>query len=115
MFQPGYDLYRDEINDELQRYFDRYAKGVDNGWETTTPAVRLSLLGFEGSPTPTVIEREELAYPPERQQLRTFFIDVPSKSLMKIPPTVDAKIMYEGHHLTDSVVSIIISINVRGR
>ncbi len=43
--QEWYDLYQPRVNDELQRFFDRYTKGIENGWETT-PRVRVSLLGF---------------------------------------------------------------------
>ena len=43
--QEWYDLYQPATNDELQRFFDRYTKGIDNGWEKT-PNVRVSLLGF---------------------------------------------------------------------
>ncbi|KAL4725849.1 hypothetical protein ACLX1H_006523 [Fusarium chlamydosporum] len=73
----GYDLYRPEINDELQRYCDAYSKPdsplTAQQWEKSTPRVRLSLLGFEsdGSPAKTVIERPEESYPLERQRLTT--------------------------------------------
>jgi hypothetical protein len=43
-YQEWYDLYRPEINNELQRYFDRYCKGIENGWEHDIPPVRLSCL-----------------------------------------------------------------------
>jgi predicted acyl esterase len=109
----GYDLYRDEVNDELQRYFDRYAKNVDNGWEKSTPAVRLSLLGFEDSPAETVLEREEHEYPLKRQQLRTFFLDLPSRTLKHEAPTNEANATYEAHHLTDCLVRTIVQFNAK--
>lgn len=43
--QEWHDLYQSSTNDELQLFFDRYTKGVDNGWEET-PRVRVSLLQF---------------------------------------------------------------------
>lgn len=43
--QEWYDLYQESTNDELQKFFDKYTKGLDNGWELT-PRVRVSLLGF---------------------------------------------------------------------
>lgn len=40
--------YYDETNrDDLRRFFDRYLKGKDNGWEQT-PRVRYSVLDLEG-------------------------------------------------------------------
>lgn len=43
--QEWYDLYSDKRTDDLSQFFDRYLKGLDNGWENT-PRVRVSLLGF---------------------------------------------------------------------
>ena len=43
--QEWHDLYQPHNNDELQRFFDRYTKGIENDWETT-PKVRVSLLGY---------------------------------------------------------------------
>ena len=43
--QEWHDLYQPRNNDELQRFFDRYTKGIENDWENT-PKVRVSLLGY---------------------------------------------------------------------
>lgn len=43
--QEWHDLYQPHNNDELQRFFDRYTKGIENNWETTAK-VRVSLLGY---------------------------------------------------------------------
>lgn len=43
--QEWYDLYQKSTNDELQKFFDKYTKGFDNGWELT-PRVWVSLLRF---------------------------------------------------------------------
>jgi predicted acyl esterase len=43
--QEWYDLYLKEANDDLQKFFDRYLKDIDNGWDETTP-VRVSLLTY---------------------------------------------------------------------
>ncbi|OJJ07753.1 hypothetical protein ASPVEDRAFT_57030 [Aspergillus versicolor CBS 583.65] len=40
-----HDLYKSEVNDELQQFFDRYTKGYQNCWEQT-PRVRVSTLAF---------------------------------------------------------------------
>jgi hypothetical protein len=40
-YQEWYELYCVESADkELHKYFDRYLKGVENGWEKDTPKVR---------------------------------------------------------------------------
>ncbi|KAK5052760.1 hypothetical protein LTR84_002626 [Exophiala bonariae] len=43
--QEWHDLYQKETNDELQRFFDRYTKGIDNGWEET-PRVRIAVYHY---------------------------------------------------------------------
>jgi predicted acyl esterase len=43
--QEWYDLYLKEANDDLQKFFDRYLKEIDNGWDETMP-VRVSLLTY---------------------------------------------------------------------
>lgn len=103
--RPGYDLYREEVNEELQRFFDFYAKDEPNGWEDETPPVRLSLLGFDAnSPARTIVERPELTYSLLRQSLKTYFLDASSGTLQAQIPHKEASISYEGHHLTDCVV-----------
>ncbi|KAJ5392912.1 hypothetical protein N7465_011886 [Penicillium sp. CMV-2018d] len=47
--QEWYDLYQSSTNDELQSFFDRYTKDVQNDWEKT-PRVRISLLQFNREP-----------------------------------------------------------------
>lgn len=96
----GYDQFRPENVNDLQRFYDRYAKGVQNGWETDTPRVRLSMLGFDGSPEPTVIERPEQTYPVERTMRVTYFLDAAAGSLSASAPTAHAQIAHEGHSLT---------------
>lgn len=43
--QEWYDLYTPAATEDLQKFFDRYLKGIQNGWEKTTP-VRVSVLRF---------------------------------------------------------------------
>ncbi|KAJ5413813.1 hypothetical protein N7509_000440 [Penicillium cosmopolitanum] len=44
-----YDLYTPEMNNDLQLFFDRFAKGIQNSWEKT-PRVRVSTLNFHKEP-----------------------------------------------------------------
>ncbi|KAK1948667.1 alpha/beta-hydrolase, partial [Colletotrichum sublineola] len=44
-----YGLYSKERIDDLQRFVDRYLKGIKNDWEQTPP-VRLAVLGFNKPP-----------------------------------------------------------------
>ena len=102
--QEWHDLYRPEVNNELHRYFDRYCKGILNGWESETPPVRLSLLGFEGSPASTVVERPEKEYPLARQQLQRYYLDASVMKLVTSPPSFQHSSAHEGHDLSSSAV-----------
>lgn len=103
-------MYRDDMTDDLQRYFDFYAKGVQNGWEDITPPVRVSLLGFEtgGGATETIVERAETSYPLEREQLKTFYLDTSKRQLVGELSSAEHSASYEAHHLTDSLVSALL-------
>jgi len=104
-YHEWYDLYRPEINDELQRYFDTYCKGIETGWEDTAP-VRLSLLAFEGSSAKTVIERPKGEYPPARQQLKTYYLDASNGGLSAQLASSTSIATHKGHDLNSQSVGI---------
>lgn len=56
-YQEWYDLWGNpEANTELLSFFDRYLKGVQNGWEDT-PRVRMAILRYgESSPIANIVE-----------------------------------------------------------
>ncbi|KAG5788430.1 hypothetical protein H9Q69_012520 [Fusarium xylarioides] len=64
--------------------------------------VRLSLIGFDGSPAKTIIERPENEYPLARQKLVTYYLDAASKSLVKESPHQMSRAQHNSHHLEDS-------------
>lgn len=43
--QEWHDLYSSDCVEDLQRYFDYFLKGIENGWENTSQ-VRLSTVAF---------------------------------------------------------------------
>jgi uncharacterized protein len=43
--QEWFDLYTPRYIDDLQRFFDRYLKNIENGWEET-PKARVSILTY---------------------------------------------------------------------
>lgn len=103
--QEWYDLYRTDVTDELQKYFDRFCRGIDNGWEQDTPPVRLSLLGFDGSSATTIKERPENEYPLTRQQLVSYYLDASNHTLLNERPSASFQASHEAHSLTASTVS----------
>lgn len=102
--QEWHDLYRPEATDDLQRFYDYYAKGIQNGWEAETPRVRLSLLGYDGSITKTIVERPEEQWPPARQHIRRYYLDAATQSFSAVKPVNSASITHDGHSLTASSV-----------
>lgn len=90
--QEWHDLYQPENTDDLQRFYDRYLKGVDNGWETT-PKIRLSLLGFN---RPTVINRRVASYPPLEFTFTDLYLDASRNTLSKQPTKEEQSATYDG-------------------
>ncbi|KAH8588859.1 X-Pro dipeptidyl-peptidase C-terminal non-catalytic domain-containing protein [Bisporella sp. PMI_857] len=63
--QEWYDLYTPEATDDLQKFFDRYLKGIENGWEQT-PRVRVSILTFRDRAGPNSMDNIPFSeYPPK--------------------------------------------------
>ena len=103
--QEWHDLYRPEAMDDLQRFYDFYAKGIQNGWDTETPRVRLTLLGYDGSFAKTVEERVEERWPPASLHKIRYYLDASKKTLATVQPAVSSYVAHESHSLTDCSVS----------
>ncbi|TKA42739.1 hypothetical protein B0A49_13604, partial [Cryomyces minteri] len=96
-----YEMYERASNDDLQRFFDRYCKGIIiNGWEQDTPPLRLSLHGC-GS-VPNIVERPETEFPLRRQQLTTYYLDGATKTLHASPQHREFPVFHDGHGLEGS-------------
>lgn len=86
------DYYEEENRADLRRFFDRYLKGEDNGWEKT-PRVRYSLMDLSGS------DQTGLAadtFPPAGFESTRFYLDAGTDSLLpgQTPPSGTAS--YDG-------------------
>jgi predicted acyl esterase len=64
------DYYAPEHVEDLRRFFDRYLKGIQNGWEKT-PKVRLSVLDLGGEDT---VDRPESDWPVPGTKNKKFFL-----------------------------------------
>ncbi|CAI7674012.1 unnamed protein product [Penicillium pancosmium] len=95
-----YEMYEPKSIDDLQRFYDRYAKGIMNGWETDTSPLRLSLHGF--GTVPNIVERSEIEFPLKRQQLRKYYLDASVKSLKSLLPPDEAVASYDSVDLNAS-------------
>ncbi|WP_328836969.1 CocE/NonD family hydrolase [Streptomyces europaeiscabiei] len=85
---------------DLRRFFDRYLKDIDNGWEDTQ-RVRLTVLDPGGT---DLVGRPEDDWPLARQQWRTMYLDAASGTLGDKPSETEALAEYRGDDDADSVV-----------
>lgn len=72
------DFYDPAVQEDLGRFFDRYLKGADNGWEAT-PKVRLSVFSM-GPDNAVVTNRAEADWPIERTRHVPLYLDAASRS-----------------------------------
>ncbi|KAI4592940.1 hypothetical protein KJ359_010192 [Pestalotiopsis sp. 9143b] len=99
-YQEWYDLYRKTNIDELQAFFDKYCKNVENEWEDT-PRLRLSLLAFDKSSVETIAEKPAPSFPLPGTEQRKYFLDARNGALTLVSDDGHAKCSYKAHHLTD--------------
>jgi predicted acyl esterase len=84
--------YYDEANVEDQRrFFDRYLKDIDNGWETT-PRVRYAVHDFHGGDQVNVAAD---AFPPKDVVSTKFYLDGASRMLIPQAPAADVPAAYD--------------------
>ena len=88
------DFYDRRNVEDLRRFFDRYLRGTDNGWEATPP-VRMSVLDPGHADT---VERVEESFPPPRVTATELFLDARDHSLRDKPPAAEAT---TGYRLAD--------------
>lgn len=81
------DFYRNQ--EDLLRFFDRYLKGVDNGWEST-PRVRMSVLD-PGGEDETDIPTDSFP-PPNIEPARLFLTS--NAGLSRDPQSVEGSVTY---------------------
>jgi len=76
------DYYVEEHQADLLRFFDRYLKDVDNGWEYT-PTVRYTLHDLEGNDRVNLTATQ---FPPATAVTARYYLDAKSGSLVAQPP-----------------------------
>lgn len=81
----------------MQRFFDHYLKGIDNGWENT-PKMRLSMLGYN---RPSIVNRPIDNFPPNNFRYKTFFLNTSDRSLSTSPPKENSSASYQADDVND--------------
>lgn len=94
-----YDYYTPENVEDLRRFFDRYLKGIENGWEET-PRVRLSVLNPGGQ---DIVNRTEDEFPLARTQYRRLYLSASEGTLTPSLPESTATDTYVSEDTNSSV------------
>jgi len=77
------DFYDPRYVEDLRRFFDRYLREVDNGWESTSP-VRMAVLDPGHVDT---VDRAEDSFPPRRVTTTELYLDAGAHALRPDPVT----------------------------
>ncbi|QYE37107.1 CocE/NonD family hydrolase (plasmid) [Polymorphobacter sp. PAMC 29334] len=85
------DYYEEANANDLLRFFDRYLKDIENGWEST-PRVRYSVLDLEGGDE---INRPADEFPPHDAVETRYYLDATSGSLITESPTTASSAAYD--------------------
>ena len=84
------ELFAEESCQDLLKFFDRYLKDMDNGWEDT-PKVRMTVLDFTGE---DIVHRPEADYPLPQQQVKTLYLDAQTGTMGETLPEQEAQCGY---------------------
>ncbi|RCX16043.1 hypothetical protein DFR58_11224 [Anaerobacterium chartisolvens] len=88
------DAYCSEGLEDLRRFFDRYLKGIRNGWELT-PKIRLEVMDAYDYDYQT--NRPEKEFPLARTQYKKLYLNAEKKSLSFEESGVESKACYDGN------------------
>jgi len=104
------DFYTPTYVAELQKFFDRYLKNEQNGWERT-PKVRISVLDPGGT---DVVDRVEAGWPLPRLQPRKLFVTGPgrlgttaSAAVQKLSYAVEGQARMEFEHVFEQETELV--------
>ena len=85
------DFYKPEIQADLMKFFDRYLKGIENGWEET-PRVRYAVLN-PGGENETNVEAD--VFPPRNVEYQKFYLGGGDGTL-SLEPGEKISVSYDG-------------------
>jgi uncharacterized protein len=90
--QEWNDQYNEYYQKDVLRFFDRYLKGVDNGWEQT-PRVRACIINAGGE---DFIDVPFSQWPLAETRYQRLYLDASTESLSTTPPTEASSAGYPG-------------------
>ena len=86
------DTYSSFGLEDLKRFYDRYLKGIHNGWEMT-PRIRIEVMDAYEFDYAT--NRPEKEFPLARTEYKKLYIDAGKGSLSEAPAPQESKVAYE--------------------
>ena len=86
------DYYTPENLEDLQRFFDRYLKGLHNGWEMT-PRVRVDVM--DRGDRDHAVRRPETAFPLPDTEYRKLRLDASGMTLRDEPVPAEITVSYD--------------------
>lgn len=92
--QEWVDMYSLAANNDLCRFFDKFLKGIDNGFEET-PRVRLAVLDPGGVDQLCLPEDN---FPPERTYYKKLYLNAETGLLDETPAQSEAVASYDSEH-----------------
>jgi len=94
------DYYTPANVEDLRKFFDRYLKGLDNGWEKT-PRVRIAIMDQPAS-EPSRTYRDESEWPLARTRHEPLYLDASSRLMSSKPSATESCLVY---HATEGTVA----------
>lgn len=88
------DLYNPSNIEDLKRFFDRYLRNINNGWEMT-PRYRLEVMDAFDCDYQT--NRPEKEFPLARTQYKKLYIDAANETMSETPVEQESKISYDAN------------------
>lgn len=85
------DFNKPENIKDLQLFFDRYLKGIHNGWEMT-PKVRVEVM--DSYDLDYCTNRPELEFPIPRTEFKKYYLDASNMSLNDSPVSIESNVSY---------------------
>lgn len=86
------DMYSPHNLEDLKRFYDRYLKGIHNGWELT-PRVRLEVM--DAYDCDYQVNRPENEFPLARTQYEKLYLSAADRSLSRTPTDPEASVCYD--------------------
>jgi uncharacterized protein len=88
------DMYNPNNIEDLKRFFDRYLRNINNGWEMT-PRYRIEVMDAFDCDFQT--NRPEKEFPLARTQYKKLYLDAKNLSLQEGPVETEEKVSYDGN------------------